>query len=71
VGLHEQAEATQATNELIAKIFSMMSTIQVKDITIPPLTSVSPPTPVPTIQKVWQASQIKLGACKGNPNSLE
>jgi hypothetical protein len=66
MGLCKQVEVTQATNELISKLFSIMSTTQVKDIAIPPPTSVSPPPPVPTILKVLQASQIKLGA----PNSF-
>jgi hypothetical protein len=44
-----------------------MSTIQVKDITIPPPTLVSPPPPVPTTLKVSQASWIK----QGTPNSFD
>jgi hypothetical protein len=30
--LHEQAEATQSTNDLIAKLFTMMSTLEAKDV---------------------------------------
>jgi hypothetical protein len=40
IGLCEQVEATQVTNELITKLFSMMSTIQAKDVATPPPASV-------------------------------
>jgi hypothetical protein len=44
-GLHEQAEATRATNELITKLFSMMSMQKVEDnVTTPPSPSVSLPS---------------------------
>jgi hypothetical protein len=36
MSLHEQAEATQATNKLITKLFSMMRTLQAKDVAILP-----------------------------------
>jgi hypothetical protein len=43
--LHEQAEATQATNELISQLFSMMRTRNVDDnVTTPPSPSVSLPS---------------------------
>jgi hypothetical protein len=48
--LHKQAEATQSTNDLIAKLFTMMSTLQAKDITIAPPMSVSPTPPVTTLK---------------------
>jgi hypothetical protein len=45
VGLHEQVEATRATNELITKLFSMMSTQKVEDnVTTPPSPLVSLPS---------------------------
>jgi hypothetical protein len=52
VGLCEQAEATWSTNDLIAKLFSMMSTLQAKDIAIAPPTLVLPTTPVTTTLKM-------------------
>jgi hypothetical protein len=65
-GLHKQVEATQATNELIAKLFSIMSTLQVKDIAIPPPASVLPTPPVITTSKVSHTLQIK----PGTPNNF-
>jgi hypothetical protein len=67
VGLCEQVEATQATNELIAKLFSMINTLQAKDVTIPPPALMSPPPPATTTPKVMHTSQIK----PSTPNNFD
>jgi hypothetical protein len=57
----------EATNENIAKLYSMLSNQEVKDITPPPPVPAPISPPVTTILSTLQASQIRLGA----PNNFD